>query len=621
MDSIMPTTVYSTANNTPPGNGTVYTYTTASGLTPSSVVITNGSGISGSGGTQYTISGATVQTTTTTTPIGSLLGGTFVLVPGATATYDVASTILTPLNVYIGGTAAINLTSVAGATHIYADGGNVTLSTTLAALGNTTISISNGGVFSNGTSLATALSGSTVTFAANGGTFIANAGSTLINLSGTVAITNYNPNADVIQFTNLAGTVESYIISGTGANTTISLYSGVNGSGTVLASYTVTPSTAGAAALVDGIYAKGAGPLALFQNGTVTDVGTCFLAGSMIETPDGSVAVEDIHVGDSVVAYVDGVAEVRNVIWTGTKHVTVNPSLAADEAGYPVRIRENAIADGVPNKDLLVTAEHCLFVDGKFVPARMHVNGSSIAYDRSITSYDYYHVETADHAVIKANNVLTESYLDTGNRAEMRQEGNVVRLGGSPVKTWEKDGAAPLCVDRAIVEPLFQRLAARAEALGLESVEPAPELTTDPNLHLVTKTGRVLRKTRDANGFAMFMIPAGVEDVWVVSRASRPSDVVGPFLDDRRNLGVLVGDVVMFDSGTSKQVDSHLTTDLEGWNNREQGNVRWTSGRAYLALGRRRPDAIGMLGLKIMAAGPYLVETEVAAATVANSDV
>ncbi|PHY94849.1 hypothetical protein CSR02_04105, partial [Acetobacter pomorum] len=103
-----------------------------------------------------------------------------------------------------------------------------------------------------------------------------------------------------------------------------------------------------------------------------------------------------------------------SVIWVGKAHATVRPELTDDEAGWPVRILKDAIADGVPYKDMLITAEHCMFFKGKLVPVRMLVNGVSIFYDKSITSYDYYHVETEQHSVITADGMLTESYLDTG---------------------------------------------------------------------------------------------------------------------------------------------------------------------------------------------------------------
>ncbi|KXV22348.1 hypothetical protein AD933_00525, partial [Acetobacter malorum] len=139
----------------------------------------------------------------------------------------------------------------------------------------------------------------------------------------------------------------------------------------------------------------------------------CFLAGSMIETPDGDVPVENLKEGDQVIAYVDGSPVSRPVVWTGHKHVTVRNGLPDDEAGYPVRILKDAIADGVPYKDMLITGDHCLFFDGSFIPVRMLVNGRSIFFDRTISSYTYYHVETPQHVVIRADGMLTESYLDT----------------------------------------------------------------------------------------------------------------------------------------------------------------------------------------------------------------
>ncbi|MFC3956211.1 Hint domain-containing protein, partial [Gluconobacter wancherniae] len=164
----------------------------------------------------------------------------------------------------------------------------------------------------------------------------------------------------------------------------------------------------------------------------------CFLSGSMIDTPKGDVPVENIRMGDTVIAYVHGVSQETTVTWAGKARATVRPHLRNDEAGYPVRILKDAVSDGVPYKDMLITPEHCLFFDGRFIPARMLINGSSIFYDKSITTYDYYHIETEHHAVIKADGMLTESYLDTGNRRAFIQEGNLVSLRNTN-QNWEND--------------------------------------------------------------------------------------------------------------------------------------------------------------------------------------
>ncbi|WP_346344013.1 Hint domain-containing protein [Gluconobacter cerinus] len=344
-----------------------------------------------------------------------------------------------------------------------------------------------------------------------------------------------------------------------------------------------------------------------FQKYLINGELVCFLAGSMISTPSGFTSVESLNVGADIIAYIDGVETTRRVTWAGQAHCTVRPHLPLDQAGYPVRVLKDAIADGVPFKDLLVTAEHCLFFDGKFVPVRMLVNGRSIFYDTSITSYDYYHIETEDHSVIMADGMLTESYLDTGNRRSFTQKGSVVSIGGSRNLSWG-DAAASLSVSREAVEPLFRQLEARAERKAFSVQTEAQPLTHDHDLHLVTDTGATIRQIRENNGRVMFMIPAGVESVRVVSNTSRPCDTVGPFVDDRRTLGVLVGNVRLFEGNTTATLTAHLQdADLSGWNNVEDGTMRWTDGNALLNLGQRPIGSIALMALQIHAAGPYLL--------------
>ncbi|KXV30870.1 hypothetical protein AD939_09510 [Gluconobacter oxydans] len=337
----------------------------------------------------------------------------------------------------------------------------------------------------------------------------------------------------------------------------------------------------------------------------------CFLPGTMITTPSGTAAVEDLRIGDEVTAWVDGSPVSRKVTWVGSKRVRAQGGASADLSGHPVRILKDAIAANVPNKDLLVTPEHCLFIDGRFVPTRMLVNGRSVFYDRSISVYDYFHIETENHSVIMADGMLTESYLDTGNRRSFTQHGEVASLGGRQ-KSWEQDAAAALTVDRATVEPMFRQIADRAIAAGLESHEAAAELTQDADLHLVADNGTVIRQSREAAGRAIFMIPAEVSAVRIVSRTARPSETVGPFVDDRRELGVLVGDVVLYDSRATRSITSHLTdADLDGWQVADDATCRWTAGNGLLMLGERDQDSLALLSIEIRAAGPYLADRAV----------
>ncbi|GBR48671.1 hypothetical protein CSR02_06265 [Acetobacter pomorum] len=335
----------------------------------------------------------------------------------------------------------------------------------------------------------------------------------------------------------------------------------------------------------------------------------CYLAGSMIRTPKGDVAVEDLHVGDSVQAYVNGKAEPRQIVWAGHAQAKVNPALPDDLAGYPVRILKDAIADGVPYKDMLVTAEHSLYFEGRFVPVRMLVNGSSIFYDRTFTAYTYYHIETPEHSVIMADGMLSESYLDTGNRATFRSTGVVVASIGGKVRDWAVDAAAPLCTQKQFVKPLYEKIANRHSAQGHAVAQPAPrDLLTNPDICLQTESGKRIRAIKAQNGHYTFMLPSGVQDVQIVSRASRPCDVQGPFVDDRRYLGVAVGQITLRDARNVLEIKAHLQNEnLPGWHALEQGGkTRWTDGNATLKLDVRPVSGIRILGVQVVAAGPYL---------------
>ncbi|MBE7190175.1 Hint domain-containing protein, partial [Jatrophihabitans endophyticus] len=139
----------------------------------------------------------------------------------------------------------------------------------------------------------------------------------------------------------------------------------------------------------------------------------CFLAGSAILTPDGEMPVERLRPGMAVTVLEHGARVPRTVRWVGHGRVSPRPTSLDD---HPVRIRAGAIRDNVPHRDLLVTPEHCILLDGGLVPARMLVNGSSIVADTTIAAFDFFHVELDRHGILLAEGLEAESYLDTGNR-------------------------------------------------------------------------------------------------------------------------------------------------------------------------------------------------------------
>lgn len=334
----------------------------------------------------------------------------------------------------------------------------------------------------------------------------------------------------------------------------------------------------------------------------------CFVSGTLIHTINGPVAVEKLNIGDQVITHTKEGIRNRAITWIGYNHVVARSLLSEDQAGYPVRILKNAIADGVPYKDLLVTAEHCLFFNDQFIPARMLVNNYSIFYDRSITEYTYYHIETEDHSVITADGMLTESYLDTGNRRYFKQTNKITNIY-SEEKSWCSDSAYPLVVARQVVEPIHQQLTKRATKLGCEYKGTTYQTTEDSDLHLVTDKGEVINTTYQGKGCFSFVIPPRTDNVRLVSRTSQPNQVIGSFVDDRRHLGVLVGNITILEKNTIRQVNDHLAMpNLMGWDVNEQGPCRWTNGNALIQLKGANNDNIVILAVQVLASGPYIIQ-------------
>jgi hypothetical protein len=137
----------------------------------------------------------------------------------------------------------------------------------------------------------------------------------------------------------------------------------------------------------------------------------CFCAGTRIATADGATPVEQLRSGDRVMLARGGLAP---VVWLGRKFITTDRHPRKSDV-LPVCVSAGAFGDRVPDRDLLLSPDHAIFVNGSLIPVRYLMNGSTIA-QRSLCEVTYYHVELAVHDVILADGLPVESYLDTGNR-------------------------------------------------------------------------------------------------------------------------------------------------------------------------------------------------------------
>jgi hypothetical protein len=137
----------------------------------------------------------------------------------------------------------------------------------------------------------------------------------------------------------------------------------------------------------------------------------CFAAGTRLATPDGDAAVEDLRPGDRVLTHTGAV---KPIIWVGRRHIDLNGH-PDPETSRPIRIAACAFAEGIPSRDLFLSPDHAVFIDGILIPIKLLENGSTIR-QASPNAVTYVHVELADHGIVLAESLAAESYLDTGNR-------------------------------------------------------------------------------------------------------------------------------------------------------------------------------------------------------------
>ena len=310
-----------------------------------------------------------------------------------------------------------------------------------------------------------------------------------------------------------------------------------------------------------------------------------FVAGTGILTTAGERPIESVRAGNIVVTQDGDTREERPVKRIGRTRIDLSahprPAMVA-----PVRIRRGALADDVPHRDLLVSPDHAVLVDGKLIGARQLINGCTIYQELNLPSAVFYHVELDRDAVVLAYGLPTVSVGGTA--------GDALPANANPLIPVDAD-----LKEKTADPPSMRRhLADRASALR----QPAPpvDMTTDPALRVIAK-GRTLKPVLLHRGRYVFALPKGTRDVRIASRLAFPFDT-GPALEDQRRIGVNVGRIVLRDGDDWHDIPVDYPGLSQGWWPTEAAGMslhRWTSGDAAMSL----PETQGAALLELEIAG------------------
>lgn len=225
--------------------------------------------------------------------------------------------------------------------------------------------------------------------------------------------------------------------------------------GTPISSGTFVVGTDGSA---DGLtFTTGAGG-DLFMAPAPASV-ACFAEGTRIGTEHGTVPVEALREGDLVRTARDGT--LLPVTWIG--HRTVDCAAhPRPRQVWPVRIAAHAFGRGLPARDVFLSPDHAVYVDGVLIPVKHLVNDSTVTQQQRAT-VTYYHVELTRHDVVLAEGLPAESYLPGADRSAFVNGGGVVSLHPDMSSlVWEAEGCAPLVVTGPELQAVQERLAANA---------------------------------------------------------------------------------------------------------------------------------------------------------------
>lgn len=211
----------------------------------------------------------------------------------------------------------------------------------------------------------------------------------------------------------------------------------------------------------------------------------CFAAGSLVQTARGLCAVEMLKAGDLVMTKDHGL---QPLLWAGQSDLSA-ADFAQKPKLRPIRLRAQSLGKGLPQRNMLISAQHRVFVDspiaermvgpqGALIAAKHLVGLEGIEVAQDIDSISYIHLLFDRHEVIYAEAAAFESLLLGKMALDMlspKQRGEVLALRPEAKAPEFNDVAAAPILSGAKARKLVERHQKNQRALQ----SPAQEQTFD----------------------------------------------------------------------------------------------------------------------------------------------
>ncbi len=144
----------------------------------------------------------------------------------------------------------------------------------------------------------------------------------------------------------------------------------------------------------------------------------CFTPGTLITTPEGQRAVEDLSTGDLILTLDNGF---RPIVWINNVSLDAG-QLWRDPSMRPIRVLAHAFGPDQPNRDMLLSPQHRVLLRGwrtellfgvseGLAAVRHLVNDHSVRRAKDVDNVTYIHFMFDRHEVVCADGLWAESFL------------------------------------------------------------------------------------------------------------------------------------------------------------------------------------------------------------------